>query len=56
MSESLLGKKVQSKGKTGEMVRVYEVIGLKDTQRVNVRWDDATVSTNVRLSDLKVLG
>jgi hypothetical protein len=44
MSDQLLGKKVQSKGKTREIVRVYEVIGLKETQRLNVRWDDDTVS------------
>jgi hypothetical protein len=52
MSEDLLGKKVQFKEKTGEIVRVYELIGLKDFQRVNVRWNDDTVSINVRLSDL----
>jgi hypothetical protein len=38
MSENLLGKKVRSKGKTGEIVRVYEVLGsLNDTQPVNVK-------------------
>jgi hypothetical protein len=55
MSDDLFGKKVQFKGKTGEIVRVYEVIGLKDFQRVNVRWNDDTVSVNVRLTDLKIV-
>ena len=31
--DDLLGKKVQSKGKTGEIVRVFDVICFKDTQR-----------------------
>jgi hypothetical protein len=57
MSENLLGKKVRSKGETGEIVRVYEVLGsLKNTEQVNVKWDDDTVSVNVRLSDLEILG
>jgi hypothetical protein len=51
----LLGKKVQSQGKTGEIVRVYEVIGFKDNRRVNVKSDNGTVSVNVWLSDLKIL-
>jgi hypothetical protein len=56
MSDDFLGKTVKSKGKTGEIVRVYEVLGsLKETQRVNVRWNDGTVSTNVRLMDLEIL-
>jgi hypothetical protein len=39
------------------IVRVYEVLGtLRNTERVNVRWDDDTVSVNVRLSDLEILG
>jgi hypothetical protein len=50
----LLGKKVQSQGKTGEIVRVYEVIGFKDNRRVNVKLDNGTVSVNVWLSDLKI--
>jgi hypothetical protein len=54
--DHLLGKKVQSEGKTGEIVRVYEVIGFKDNRRVNVKWDNGTVSVNVWLSDLKMLG
>jgi hypothetical protein len=38
MSKNLLGKKVRSKGKTGVIVRVYEVLGaLRNTERVNVR-------------------
>jgi hypothetical protein len=32
--DDLLGRKVQAKGKTGGIVRVYDVIGLKDTRRV----------------------
>jgi hypothetical protein len=55
-SEDPLGKKVRSKGKTEMIVRVFDVIGFKDTQRVNVKWDDDTVSVNVRLSDLGILG
>jgi hypothetical protein len=51
----LLGKKVQSQGKTGEIVRVYEVIGFKGNRRVNVKSDNGTVSVNVWLSDLKTL-
>jgi hypothetical protein len=57
MSENLLGKKVRSKDKTGVIVRIYEVLrSLKDSQRVNIRWNDDTVSTNVRLTDLEILG
>lgn len=37
------------------IVRAYEVNGPKDTQRVNVCWDDDTVSINVRLSDLTIV-
>jgi hypothetical protein len=48
-------KKSDPKLKSGEIVRVYEVIGLKDTQRVNVRWNDDTVSINVRLADLTIV-
>ncbi len=56
MSDDLLGKKVRSKDKTGVVVRVFDVIGLKDTQRVNIKWSDGTVSINVRLADLNVGG
>jgi hypothetical protein len=55
MSDDLLGKKVQFKDKIGENVRVYEVIGLKDFQRMNVRWNDDTVSVNMRLSNLTIV-
>ena len=57
MIDDLLGKRIRSKSKTGEIVRVYEVLGsLKNTRRVKAKWDDNAVSTNVRLSDLKILG
>lgn len=55
MSDDLLGKKVHAKGKTGEIVRVYTVIGLKEPERVNVRWNDGTVSVEMRLSDLQIV-
>ena len=55
MSENLLGKKVHAKGKTGEIVRVYTVLGLKESERVNVRWNDGTVSVEMRLSDLQIV-
>ena len=55
MSENLLGKKVHAKGKTGEIVRVYTVLGLKESERVNVWWDDGTVSVEMRLSDLQIV-
>jgi hypothetical protein len=54
-NDDLLGKKVQAKGKTGEIARVYEVIGFKDNRRVNVKWDNGTVSVNVWLSDLEIV-
>jgi hypothetical protein len=50
MSSDLLGKKVEAKGKTGEIVRVYEVIGLKDDLPLNVKRDDDTVSFEYRSS------
>ena len=55
MSDDLLGKKVHAKGKTGEIVRVYTVIGLKESERVNVRWNDGTVSVEMRLSDSQIV-
>jgi hypothetical protein len=55
MSENLLGKKVHAKGKTGEIVRVYTVLGLKESERVNVRWNDGTVRVEMRLSDLQIV-
>ena len=61
-SQNLLGAKVQSSGakvqfsgKTGEIFRVYEVIDRKDVQRVDVRWDDKTVSVDVPLPDLEAI-
>ena len=55
MNDDLLGKKVHAKGKTGEIVRVYTVIGLKESDRVNVQWNDGTVSVEMRLSDLQIV-
>jgi hypothetical protein len=55
MSQNLLGKKVYAKGKTGEIVLAYTVIGLKEPERVNVRWNDGTVSVGMRLSDLQIV-
>jgi hypothetical protein len=52
-----LVKKSNLEAKPGVIVRVYEVLGaFKDTQRLNIRWDDETVGTNVRLTDLEILG
>jgi hypothetical protein len=36
MSENLLGKKVEAKGKAGEIVPVYPVLRLKEFKRVSV--------------------
>jgi hypothetical protein len=55
MSEKLLGRKVHAKGKTGEIVRVYTVFGLKEPERVNVRWNDGNVTVEMRLSDLQIV-
>lgn len=55
MSQKLLGKKVFAKGKTGEIVRVYTVVSLKDNERVNVKWNDGTISVEMRLSDLQII-
>jgi hypothetical protein len=55
MSETLIGKKVEAKGKTGEIVRVYPPLRFKEFERVNVLWDDGTVTVEVMISDLKIL-
>jgi hypothetical protein len=54
MSDNLLGKKSNPKARPG---RSFEVLGtIKNTERVNIRWDDDTVSVSVRLSDLEIVG
>jgi hypothetical protein len=55
MSENLLSKKVEANGKTGKIVRVYPPLRIKEFERVNVLWDDGTVTVEVRIKDLKIL-